>query len=230
MLCQSGCALQSTVRQSANRPTETNAHSSSAITVGTNALERLSAEPMSGSGIVRFLQSGILEVGIADAPHTLTVFTDYHCRYCYEFQALYMPKIRERYIVPGHLKVRFVIQPLTKYQHSLATRQALLCAGAQGKGISMHEFLTGTSNRSPATIAAALDSLGIESNVFGSCLTSDVIEQQSTLQTEVMQTLGITLVPTFILDNEVTTGLPLYPDLAGWIDARIDLQGTDQSF
>ena len=64
-------------------------------------LQQLQSQTMTGSNSVRYLSSGLVEVGSIDAPATLTLFTEYHCSYCQEFHQDYLPRLREDFIDQG---------------------------------------------------------------------------------------------------------------------------------
>jgi protein-disulfide isomerase len=181
-------------------------------------LGRLDAAALNGSGAVRILNSGVLEVGDTGAPLTLTVFTEYHCRYCYQFQAEMFPNLREEFIDTGRLKVRFIIRPLAKYPNGIPARQALLCAARQNRGWEMHLGLTGQSDRSSAASLAAI--IGLDAETFTACQAGDELAGWLERQDAVTEELGVDLLPTFFLNGEKQTGLPSYPDLRGWIAAN----------
>jgi len=202
--------------------TATGSVASSSVSSAPNHLLRLDGAVLTSTGTTRFLETGVLEIGNADAPLTLTVFTEYHCKYCYQFQAEFLPQLQQEFINDGRLKVRYVIKPLQKYPNSLATKQALLCAAKHGKGWPMHVAITSEANRSALALRKHMEGMGIDSEGIGNCATDAQLASQIQLQNEVMDQLEVKLVPTFFLNDEKKIGLPVYPDMRGWIEAALN--------
>jgi protein-disulfide isomerase len=184
------------------------------------ALRGLDGPALSATGSMRFLQSGILEFGPAEAPHTLTVFTEYHCAYCNEFNADMLPELRREFAETGRLKIRIVPVILAKYPNSTAAAQALLCAGKTGSGSAMHTLLSERENKHRSSVLEYAEELHIEPEGFLGCLDAEETKTMLAGQKTVIDALKITLVPTFILDDEVRTGLPFLADLRGWIESK----------
>lgn len=124
--------------------------------------------------------SGDLTFGDANAPVTITEYTDYQCPFCLRFQTMTYPLLKEKYIDTG--KVRFVIRhyPLSFHEHAMDAALAVKCAQWQGneKGQDVSEAmwilqqaenqLTPLSIRKYAMMAADLDA-----SAFAKCLASD---------------------------------------------------------
>ena len=186
-----------------------------------HSLNTLQGHTLTGSSIVRFMDTGILEIGSADAPATLVIFTEYHCKYCWELQAVHFRKLREDFIAPGHLKVQIVILPLEKYPHSEVAAKATICAGQAGKGVSMHETLTSSADRSRQALVEYAEELGMNSEIFSTCLDAEETTVLLKLHKAVAEQTKTTLVPTLFLNREKKVGLPHYPDLRGWIQSKL---------
>lgn len=160
---------------------------------------------------------GIFEIGEEDAPHLLTIFTNYSCDYCEEFMRSMMPRLESDFIAGGKLRVRFVTVPLNKYPNSALEASSLLCAAALDKGLAMHEKMLSSSLRDRKSLSALAKTIGLPAVQFTTCLDSKETKNLLAQQQEFIADRGVTLIPAFLLDDEKKTGLPSYPDLRGWI-------------
>jgi len=186
-------------------------------------LALLDTSVVTGSATERFLASGMLELGAQDAPHTLTVFTEYHCNYCTQFHSATQELLGE-FLQAEDLKIRFVFLPLKKYPNSESAIRGLLCSGKMGQGLQMHTLLTERQNRHRSSVIAYADELGIDADAFAACLDS---EETSTLigkHRGLAQNLEVSLIPTFFLGGERITGLPVDAELQGWVREKVRRQ------
>ena len=176
-----------------------------------------SAMTSTGALAERMAEHGVLEIGPADAPSTLTVFTNFSCRYCQEFARDMLPALEKEFVATGRLKLRTMITPLKKYPNSGLEASALVCSTALGKGQGMWNALSDAKLRDRASILNLLKKLDISKKEFSKCL--DAKETKATLdqQAEFVHTNDVTLIPTFILNGEKEIGLMSYADLHGWI-------------
>ncbi|HLD64227.1 MAG TPA: hypothetical protein VI913_05020, partial [Candidatus Peribacteraceae bacterium] len=67
-----------------------------------------------------------------------------------------------------------------------------------------------------------MEGMGIDSEGIGACATDPLLASQIQLQNKVIDQLEVTLVPTFFLNDEKIVGLPVYPDMRGWIEAALN--------
>lgn len=185
--------------------------------------EMSSSSVLSGSGSLaeRMAWRGIFEIGEEDAPHLLTIFTNYSCDYCKEFMRSMVPRLESDFIASGKLRVRFVIVPLNKYPNSAIEASSLLCAAALDKGWAMHEKMLGSKLRDRKSLSALVKTIGLPAGQFTTCLDSKETKNLLAQQQEFIADRGVTLIPAFLLDDEQKTGLPPYPDLRGWINERL---------
>ena len=189
--------------------TEIEKASSSSATTGTGALAE------------RMAERGILEIGRPDAPHLLTVFTNYSCRYCAEFFRDMLPQLCGDFMNDGVLRVQIIIVPLKKYPNSSLEASALLCGTTFENGQEMHAALLEARVRDRTSILAWAKKLQLPVKDFTKCLdakeTKNLLAQQQAFITQ----QDVTLIPTFILDGEKHVGLPTFADLRGWIRVAI---------
>ena len=217
------------VRESADVPTPPRAATGTALPVppaveAPPARSSVGMKAMTGSLLERIVGRGILEIGVPDAPLTLTVFTHPSCPYCRDFAREHAMMLEREFVDPGILRVRTVIVPLKKYSSSAVDRAALLCAGAFEKGKGMFAALTDADVHTRKTIAAMAQTLGIPGKQFSSCLDAKETEDLLGSQAEFISGHSVTLLPALLLDEELRIGLPTSADLRGWIrEARESL-------
>ena len=78
--------------------------------------------------------------GSATAPVTVLLFSDFQCPYCRQFAQDILPKLREKWITPG--KVRIIWRDMAiKGPESEAAGAAALCAHEQGRFWAYHDLL-----------------------------------------------------------------------------------------
>ncbi len=185
-----------------------------------------------GSSVQRATTHGILEIGDADAPFVMTVFTNFSCSYCREFAVQMLPEVLEEFVREGALRVRLVITPLKKYPNSAAEAAALLCATTSGKGREMFDALTASPLRDRKTILALAKKLELPTKEFTACLDAKETKRLLGEQAEFISSRDVTLIPAFSLETtdtlplasgsgsyryELRTGLPSAPDFRGWV-------------
>ncbi len=186
-------------------------------------MEEVEAEERGfGTAVVeRLLPNGILEIGERDAPLTLLVVTEHHCRYCKEFHWEQLPLLMEEFVDRGDLRIQLAVLPLRKYAGSELGARAAFCAAKQNAGAAMHEHLFALPEVTKDAIAKSARDIEMDVNVFQTCLddahTGDVLASQHAW----LRALDVTLVPTFFLNGEKSVGLPESADLKTWIGEAI---------
>lgn len=159
-----------------------------------------------------------LDLGSADAPLTLLLFTNHACAYCRDFQETILPRLRSNYIDKGTLRLRTALLPIRKYPASAVEAAAVFCAGKQGKGREMHDTLLDATEHSEQMTTAAAGVLRLDGKAFAVCMASPEAAAYAEEQESLAAAFDVTLVPTLILGNEKRVGLPTYADLRGWIE------------
>lgn len=186
-------------------------------------IEEASSSSVTGSGALaeRLTPDGFLLIGNADAPHTLTVFTNASCAYCREFHTTMFQRLADEFLASGRLNMQIAIVPLKKYPDSAVQAAALLCSTAQEKGLAMLNILTGTTTHDRKSVIALAKTIGLPQKAFITCLDSKETKNILATQQGLIAEHGVTLIPEFLLDTEKKVGLPSYADLRGWIRERL---------
>ncbi len=110
------------------------------------------------------------ELGRADAPVTITEFSDLQCRFCARYESQTFPLIRRDYIDTG--KVRYVVHdlPLAYHHHAVPAAIAARCAGEQGHYWEYREALFREQYRlSQEPYAELAAGMGLDAKRFADC-------------------------------------------------------------
>ena len=158
------------------------------------------------------LELPILAVSTADnpslgpdhAPITIVEFSDFQCPYCQQSVRI-LKELRHMY---GE-KIRLVYRDYPGPNHPYAPQaaKAARCAGEQGKFWEYHDLLFGRQSPGKAWDFVALaKELGLQLNVFDSCLNSERFREEITKDLQDGLKLGITSTPTFFINGRPLVG------------------------
>lgn len=153
------------------------------------------------------LSTGTLMIGQKDAPVHMTLFTNYDCAYCKDFEQTIMPRLQKDFIETGKLHISIISVPLLKYPNSDRNARLLLCGVKEDSGSFIHQQLFNGQSAFPALEACMNDEEFLQTMIG---------EQQA-----IIQKLNVSLVPTYFIEETQFTGLPEYADLRGQIEAAI---------
>lgn len=175
-----------------------------------------------GSAVIdeRLLPSGMAEVGAANAPVSLTLFTNAECGYCRDFHEDLLPRLMNDYVRTG--RVRLAVSPfiVRKYAGSEATALAQICAARQGKGMAMQDLLFRERVDTPA-YRTALAAMEVDQNELARCVDDASARAVMDARQAAAAALGVTLIPSYVIQDRLYTGLPDYPDLRGQIEEAL---------
>jgi protein-disulfide isomerase len=153
-------------------------------------------------------------LGDPNAPVTFTVYADFQCPFCAQFQQDTYPQIVDDFVRDGKVKIEFREFPalggsdLTDDgNESAQSAEAAMCAAEQGKYLEYHDKLYANhrgenqgafSNDRLRTFA---DDIGLDTGAFNECLDSGRYEQYLIQSMDEGRALGITATPMFVIDN-----------------------------
>jgi protein-disulfide isomerase len=168
-----------------------------------------SAGGVKGADSVKTQYAGIPQkgnvLGAGNAPATLMVFADLQCPFCAQFETQMFPKIVDRYVRPGKLKV--VFQPIAIIgQDSVAGARASGSAGLQNKMFdyaSLFYLNQGQENTGYVTdsfltnLAKAVP--GLDVSKWKADLNSQGVDTMLSQAQSAAQTAGVNSTPTFLV-------------------------------
>ena len=165
-------------------------------------------------------------LGKPDAPVTIIEYASLTCSHCAQFHNEVLPKLKERYIAPG--KVRLIYRDFPLDQTALAAATLAHCAGPE-RYFSMLEVLFETQSnwaRAEDPIAALkqLGKLGgLTDQAMDACLADETLTNgilQGRLAGENEYKIGST--PTFIIDGKAYPGSRDVEEFAKLIEPLLD--------
>jgi protein-disulfide isomerase len=110
-------------------------------------------------------------LGSRDAPVGIVEFADYQCPYSRKMAQRVIPGLKKQYIETKKVLYVFRDAPLEYHAEARKAAVAANCAGKQGKYWEMHDALFAAEGKlGPQTYAAVAQRLGLDLQVFVSCL------------------------------------------------------------
>jgi protein-disulfide isomerase len=171
------------------------------------------------------------EVGKADAPVTLEVWSDYQCPACGQFAELVEPVLVRKYVTTGVLRI--IIRDAafqgqrssSSYDESVEAAAAALCAAAQDKFWPYHDWLFANQvgeNQGAfrdERVRGIANAVGLDIAAWDACRATG--EQQAAVRAETQQALakGVNATPTMYLNGQAIVGLKSADDLGVLIEA-----------
>ena len=150
-------------------------------------------------------------LGDPDAPITIVEFGDYQCSSCYNWFHKEKPAIYENYIATGKANLVFVDLAILG-RDSLTAAQASYCAEDQGMYWEYHDLLYNSQESkidngwaNSERLKAFAFSLGLDMDLFESCLDSGKYTKRVQYNVSVAKKHGARATPTFIIvgpDNQ----------------------------
>lgn len=169
--------------------------------------------------------------GSMAAPIVMVEFSDFQCAYCRQFWRETLPKIEERYIRTG--KVRLVYRHLAILgEASIQAAQAASCAHDQGKFWEYHDMLF--SKASPLAFTASrlkryAADLGVDQQAFAACVDSKKYAQRVEAETLIGRALGATGTPTFLINGQLLIGAYPFETFQEGLDSLLAARGQAPS-
>jgi predicted DsbA family dithiol-disulfide isomerase len=136
--------------------------------------------------------------GPADAPVTLTLFTDFECPYCSKMPPLIEQVMKNN---PKTLKVVFKNMPLNFHKMARPAAYAALAAQEQGKFWEFHDQLFNTQKLSPESIDKIAMDLSLDMEKFKADMKSPEILAKVEKDLKDAKKAGVTGTPTVFING-----------------------------
>ena len=165
-------------------------------------------------------------LGNPDAPVTIIEYASLTCPHCAQFHNEVLPELKERYIVPG--KVRLIYRDFPLDQVALAAAALAHCAGPD-RYFSMLDVLFETQSNwaradDPITALKRLGKLGgLTEQEMQACLTDEALTDgilQTRLEGQNEYDIGST--PTFVIDGKTYSGSRDVEEFSELLDPLLD--------
>jgi protein-disulfide isomerase len=166
-------------------------------------------------------------LGSPDAPVTLIEYSEYLCPYCRRFVLETMPLIEEEYIDTGKVKLVFRDYPVHG-QGAIAMGMVAECAADQDKFWEMHVILFerveewSQSEDVLATILGYADELGLDGDVYTTCLEEGAVVERIREDYEVGIQDGVDATPTFFVNGTMIRGAQPLEEFQKVIDEELE--------
>jgi len=184
---------------------------------------QVSARPVLGSRIAATEEDG-RTLGLASAPVTMDVWSDYQCPACRTFVVGTLPRLIAEYVNPGLVRVVYhdfaFLGP-----ESLSAAVGARCAARSGRFETYHGLVYanqgaendgGLANPRLTVIATAA---GLDASTFQACLDDPALAQAVKAETEHGRALGVTATPSLVLGGLLVRGVPAWDDLVAMLAA-----------
>ncbi|MCA9870858.1 MAG: DsbA family protein [Caldilineae bacterium] len=168
--------------------------------------------------------------GSADAPVTVTVYSDFECPACKSFATGAEQSLDADYVNNGLVRLEYKHFPLPQHNPS-ATQGALAaeCAADQGQFWPMHDYLfqeagkAGTSTFTLSRLRSMSDALGLDTAEFSKCVSQSKYAQQVRDDIREGQQLGVNATPTIYVNGQKVDNS--YSLIKAKIDEELAKQG-----
>lgn len=157
-------------------------------------------------------------LGEANAPITMTEYSDFQCPFCVSFFRKTLPAISENYIKTGKVKFEYKDFPISKHIHAANAAVAAHCAGDQEAYWYMHDLIFENQTQWAKTDAETgkkiflsyAKALGLDEEKFTTCQEGDSYHAEIQADFNEGVKLGIDGTPGFNIEGEVVIGAEKY--------------------
>ncbi len=153
-------------------------------------------------------------LGKSDAPITIVEYASLSCSHCARFATEVLPKLREKWIDAG--KVRLILRDFPLDEPALRAAMVVRCAPPE-RFYPLVETLFETQDKWVVAkdVRAALERIarlaGIGKKEFEACATDKALEDQAAQsRLTAAQLLGVASTPTFFINGKKFDGVPTF--------------------
>jgi protein-disulfide isomerase len=154
-------------------------------------------------------------IGADSAPVEISVFADYQCPACGQFENVQWPVVQQQLISTGLVRWRYRDFPLDMHPHARLAAHAAACAADQGKFWEMHERLYqnqgewSAARNAAGTFSDYAKALGLDGGAYDACMKSAKFAGRIQASVDEGNKLGVNGTPTFLIGGR------LYQDILG---------------
>jgi protein-disulfide isomerase len=160
--------------------------------------------------------------GDPNAPITLVEFGDFNCGYCGKWTNETLPRLREKYIDTGKVRMAFIHFPILGAD-SMTAAQGAECAAQQDKFWDFHNVLYASQGIgfTPANLTKLATDLGLDKASFESCLAN--FKDQPAIDNDIRlgQVMGVRGTPAFLVNGIPLAGAYPYEDFEHVIEGLL---------
>ena len=164
-------------------------------------------------------------LGDKNAPVTMIEFSDYECPFCFRYFADSYPKIIEKYVDTGKVKIIFRDYPLNFHPDSFPSALAGECVRDQGDDATyfeMHDkMFNDQSNLNKETFLTYVKELGLDETKFSDCFDSQKFSDEIYADLADGQAAGIKGTPGFFINGKLVSGAQPYEVFEAAIEEQL---------
>jgi protein-disulfide isomerase len=168
--------------------------------------------------------------GDPNAPVTLVEFGDFNCGYCARWAAQTLPRIQEKYIDTGKVRMAFVHFPILGAD-SITAAEATECAARQDKFWEYHNTLYANIGigYSHANLTNLAEQTGLNIASFTECLSN--FPERESLEDDIRlgQIMGVRGTPAFLVNGIPLAGAYPYEDFERLIEHELAARAPQPS-
>jgi len=171
---------------------------------------------------------GAVTMGSSDAPATIVEFTDFQCPFCAKYNDETFSQIVDNYIENGDVFYVFRDLPLSFHPNAISAAIAARCAGKQGDYIGMRDALFENQEEwsaeedTTASFVTYASGLGLDSNLFSSCLNDKSVADDVDFDSELAGQVGANGTPAFFINRSFMSGAQPYANFEEMIEDLIE--------
>ena len=169
---------------------------------------------------VNVASAGHPSAGAASAPVTIVEFSDFQCPFCRAAENS-LKQVRQKY--GDQVKLVYMDFPLSFHPHAMDAARAARCAADQDKFWQFHDALFLDQKKlDPDNLKQTAAKIGLDSDKFNSCFTSD--KHDAGIQKDMTEgnSLGVTGTPTFFVNGRQLVGAQPPPKFYEVIDEELE--------
>jgi len=168
---------------------------------------------------VNIASAGHPSSGAASAPVTIIEFSDFQCPFCRAAEDS-LKQVRQKY--GDQVKLVYMDFPLGFHPHAMDAAKAARCAADQNKFWQFHDALFLDQKKlGPDDLKQTAAKIGLDSNKFNSCFTSDRHDAGIRKDMAEGSSLGVTGTPTFFINGRQVVGAQPPPKFYEVIDDEL---------
>jgi len=161
--------------------------------------------------------------GDPNAPVTLVEFGDFNCGYCGRWAQETLPKIDEKYIKTGKVRMAYVHYPILGAD-SMTAAEATECAANQDSFWEYHNHVYANQGIgfTPANLTRLADEVGLDTEAFKQCLAN--FPDRASLEDDIRlaQVMGVRGTPAFLVNGIPLAGAYPYEDFEQVIEGSLN--------
>ncbi len=149
-----------------------------------------------------------VSIGAADAPVTMIEYSDFQCAYCARFRTETFPRIKEKYIDSGQLRLIHRDLPLPGHQQAMRAARAAACAGDQGRYWELSDVMFSRTSCLECQGAVELSkAVPLDRKRFEECVSSGLHQIRIDQDIASAKQLGLQGTPSFVVGRTTPTGV-----------------------